>query len=86
MNAIGLDLMTLAIVWLTASVVLIPLLVLAVRFALVPLLETLARVRAGALESEATLEPRLARAEANLARMARELERLAEANAAVRAS
>jgi hypothetical protein len=80
-NAIGLDLTTLAIVWITASIILIPLLVLAVRFALLPLLETLARLRNGTSGADATLEPRLARAEASLARMGRELERLAQASA-----
>lgn len=82
MNAIGLDLTTLAIVWLTASIVLIPLLVLAIRFAVLPLLETVARLRNAATGTDATLERRLARAEADLARMAREVERLAEAGAA----
>ena len=33
MNAIGFDFTTLAVLWLTASLVMIPLLVLAVRFA-----------------------------------------------------
>ena len=82
MNAIGLDLTTLAIVWLTASIVLIPLLVLAIRFAVLPLLETVARLRNAPIGTDATLERRLARAEADLARMAREVERLAEAGAA----
>jgi hypothetical protein len=81
-NAIGLDLTTLAIAWLTASIVLIPLLVLAIRFAVLPLLETVARLRNAPAGADATLERRLARAEADLARMARELERLAESGAA----
>jgi hypothetical protein len=81
-NAIGLDLTTLAIVWLASSIVLIPLLVVAVRFAVLPLLETVARVRNGTGAGDAAVEQRLARAEASLARMAREIERLAEASAA----
>ena len=82
MNAIGLDLTTLAIVWITASIVLIPLLVLAVRFALLPLLETLARLRGGSVEVDAGLAQRLANVEATLARVTRELERRAEASGA----
>lgn len=78
-----LDLTTLALLWVAGSVILVPLLILAVRLAVVPLLETLGRPRT---PMGIAAEERLARLEESVARMARDLERLANASAAPRGS
>lgn len=85
MNAIGLDLTTIAIVWLAGSVILIPLLIMAVRFAIVPLLEVISRSRSGLATSSPPDEARLSRIEEHLAQLARDIDRLT-AVAAGRAS
>jgi hypothetical protein len=78
-NGIGFNLTTIAIAWVAGSVILVPLLIAGVRFALVPLLDTLARYRAA--PSTSGLDERLARIEAGIARLARERDDLGAGSA-----
>lgn len=65
---------TLALIWIGGSLLLLPLLIVTVRLAVIPLVEALTRPRhAGAAES------RLARLEESVGRMGQELEQLSAA-------
>lgn len=74
------DLATLALLWLGGSIVLLPLMILAIRFAVVPLVATILRP-AGASRASSD-SARIASLEEKVGRLALELDRLARATSA----
>jgi hypothetical protein len=71
----SLNLTTLALVWLGGSLILLPLMILTIRLALLPLIETITRPRT------AGSEERIARLEQKVGQLGRELERMSRAPA-----
>lgn len=71
------DLTTLALLWLGGSVVLLPLMILAIRFAVVPLVATI--LRPGGVGRAGPDSDRIASLEEKVGRLAHELDRLARA-------
>lgn len=78
----SLNLTTIALAWVAGSVVLLPLMIVTVRLAVIPLVESITRSRPGA-ESAAEAE-RLTRLEEKVGQLARELEQLLRGTAARR--
>jgi hypothetical protein len=79
-----LDLTTVAAIWMGGLVLLVPLIGLTLRFGFVPFLESLARVRAAWARDPASVDTaeRLGDVEARLGELCRDVERLAEREAA----
>lgn len=74
MNVIAANLNTIILAWLVSSAILFPLLILAVRLAVVPMIDALTRARSHARPAIPD-EERLIRIERALERLARDLER-----------
>lgn len=70
----SLNLTSLALVWLAGSLILLPLMILTVRLAVLPLIETISRPRAAG-----AAEQRISRLEQKVGQLSHELERLAGA-------
>lgn len=79
------DLTLIAAAWLAATMILTPLMILAVRFALIPLLQTIARPRGAGTRPSAEGD-RLARLEERVGELSRQLEGLARQTSGVRSS
>ena len=73
------NLTTLALLWVAGSLIFIPLMIIAVRLAVVPLLETISRPRAATIAGAA--EERIVRLEQRVGQRSRELERMAAGGA-----
>jgi hypothetical protein len=74
------DITTVVAIWMGGAILLVPLLALALRFGLPPVLEAVAELRRARVDRPA--EERMARMEARLARLAEVVERLAAAERA----
>jgi len=76
---IDIDLTTIAAIWMGGVVLLVPLVGLVARFAVAPLLDSVARLRrAGSAPADAELSERFDRLELELARLAGAVQRLSE--------
>jgi hypothetical protein len=68
------NLTTFALIWVAGSLILLPLMILTVRLAVLPLVETITRARGGGGGGPA--EARIARLEQRVGQLGRELERM----------
>ena len=78
------DLTTIVLLWLGGSVILMPLMIVALRFAVIPLIDTLLRPRD--TSTRISDRERITRLEERLARLLTELERSGRAGAAGQSS